>query len=107
MAQSGKWRARVLEKPEIWGLESISAEAIVIRIVMKVRTSAKDDVARELRIRLKRALDAMGVKLPSLSSVVLSGFEGATRVKGARPPKTAPSTVVTDAAGSTRRRSGR
>ena len=43
----------------------------------------------------------MDVKLPSLSSVVLTGFEGATRVKGAKPPKTAPSTVVTDAAGST------
>jgi small-conductance mechanosensitive channel len=101
MSQSGKWRSRVLEKPEIWGLESISDEAMVIRIVMKVRTSSKDDVARELRTRLKRSLDAMDVKLPSLSSVVLTGFEGATRVKGAKPPKTAPSTVVTDAAGST------
>ena len=100
MSQSGKWRSRVLEKPEIWGLESISDEAMVIRIVMKVRTSSKDDVARELRTRLKRSLDAMDVKLPSLSSVVLTGFEGATRVKGAKPPKTAPSTVVTDAAGS-------
>ncbi len=27
MSQSGKWRSRVLEKPEIWGLESISDEA--------------------------------------------------------------------------------
>ncbi len=100
MSQSGKWRSRVLEKPEIWGLESISDDAMVIRIVMKVRTSSKDDVARELRTRLKRSLDAMDVKLPSLSSVVLTGFEGATRVKGAKPPKTAPSVVVTDAAGS-------
>ena len=95
LAQSGKWRSRVLEKPEIWGLESISDEAMVIRIVMKVRTSSKDDVARELRTRLKHAMDAMGVTLPSLSSVVLSGFDGATRVKGAKPPKTGPSSVVT------------
>ncbi|MGX5694707.1 mechanosensitive ion channel family protein [Agromyces soli] len=94
MAKSSKWRSRVLEKPEIWGLESISAEALVIRVVMKVRTSAKDDVARELRMRLKHALDEMGVKLPSMNSVVLSGFEGATRVKGARPPKTAPNEIV-------------
>jgi len=100
MSQSGKWRSRVLDKPEIWGLESISDDAMVIRIVMKVRTSSKDDVARELRTRLKRSLDAMDVKLPSLTSVVLTGFEGATRVKGAKPPKTAPSAVVTDAAGS-------
>jgi moderate conductance mechanosensitive channel len=103
LAQSGKWRSRVLEKPEVWGLESISAEAIVIRIVMKVRTSAKDDIARELRMRLKHALDAMDVKLPSLNSVVLTGFEGATRVKGAKPPKTTPSAVVADSKAATAR----
>ena len=100
MSQSGKWRSRILEKPEIWGLESISDDAMVIRIVMKVRTSSKDDVARELRTRLKHALDAIDVRLPSLSSVVLSGFDGATRVKGAKPPKTAPSAVVGDGVGS-------
>ncbi|GAA2024945.1 hypothetical protein GCM10009819_04920 [Agromyces tropicus] len=94
MARSGKWRSRVLEKPEVWGLESVSADAVVIRIVMKVRTSAKDDVARELRMRLKRALDEMGLTLPSLTSVVLSGFDGVTRVKGAKPPKTEPNPVM-------------
>ncbi|KZE90322.1 mechanosensitive ion channel family protein [Agromyces sp. NDB4Y10] len=94
MAQSGKWRSRILEKPEVWGLESISADAMVIRVVMKARTSSKDDVARELRMRLKRALDDLGLKLPSLSSVILTGFDGVTRVKGAKPPKTAPSPVV-------------
>jgi small conductance mechanosensitive channel len=95
MSQSGKWRSRILEKPEVWGLESISDDAMVIRVVMKARTSSKDDVARELRMRLKRALDELGLKLPSLSSVVLSGFDGVTRVKGAKPPRTAPSPVVT------------
>ncbi|GAA4055132.1 mechanosensitive ion channel family protein [Agromyces indicus] len=94
MAQSGKWRSRILEKPEVWGLESISADAMVIRVVMKARTSSKDDVARELRMRLKGALDDLGLKLPSLSSVILTGFDGVTRVKGAKPPKTAPSPVV-------------
>lgn len=94
LAQTSKWRSRVLEKPEVWGLESISDDAMVIRIVMKVRTSSKDDIARELRMRLKRTLDAMDVKLPGLNSVVLTGFDGATRVKGAKPPKTAPSAVV-------------
>ena len=43
----------------------------MIRVVMKVRTSSKDDVARE-RVRLKRALDELGLKLPSLSSVTCS-----------------------------------
>jgi len=93
LATDSKWRSRVLEKPEIWGLESISAEALVIRMVIKTRSTAKDDVARELRMRLKRSLDELGVKLPALNSIVLSGFEGANSVKGARPPKTKPITV--------------
>lgn len=94
MSQSAKWRSRILEKPEVWGLESVSDDAMVIRVVMKARTSSKDDVARELRMRLKRAVDELGLTLPSLSSVVLSGFDGVTRVKGAKPPRTAPSPVV-------------
>jgi len=83
-----KWKRLIIEKPEIWGIESISAEAIVIRLVVKTRSGSKDDVARELRARLKSALDEMGVRLPSLSTIVLSGSEGAASVRGARPPKT-------------------
>jgi len=93
LAADSKWRSRILEKPEIWGLESISAEALVIRLVMKTRSGSKDDVARELRIRLKRALDELGIKLPKLNSIVLTGPEGATSVTGARPPKTKPIVV--------------
>jgi len=93
LAADTKWRTRILEKPEIWGLESISAEALVIRLVVKTRSGSKDDVARELRIRLKRALDELGIKLPKLNSIVLSGPEGATSVTGARPPKTRPIVV--------------
>ena len=90
LASDAKWRSRILEKPEIWGIESISAEAIVVRLVVKTRSNAKDDVARELRSQLKHSLDEMGVRLPALNSIVLSGYEGAASVKGARPPKTKP-----------------
>jgi len=89
LAATAKWKSRILEKPEIWGIESISAEAVIVRLVVKTASSAKDDVARELRARLKRALDEIGVRLPALNSIVLSGFDGAGSVRGARPPKTA------------------
>ncbi|MBD8218359.1 mechanosensitive ion channel family protein [Microbacterium sp. CFBP 13617] len=88
MSKESKWRSRIIEQPEIWGLESISGDALVIRLVMKTRSSAKDDVARELRARLKRAIDAMGIALPQLNSIMLSGPEGAQSVRGAHPPKT-------------------
>jgi small-conductance mechanosensitive channel len=90
LAKEPKWRPRVLERPELWGLESISEDALVIRLVMKTRTSAKDDVARELRLRLKKTVDGMGVKLPALNTLVLTGFDGAASVGGAKPPRTKP-----------------
>ena len=88
LSEDEKWRPRILERPEVWGIESVSAEAIVLRLVVKTAAQSKDDVARELRARLKRALDEDGVKLPSLNSIVLSGAEGANSVRGARPPRT-------------------
>ncbi|MFU8946992.1 mechanosensitive ion channel family protein [Mycetocola zhadangensis] len=97
LAQDPKWRSRILERPELWGIESISDEALVIRLVVKTRPPAKDDVARELRARLKYATDEMGIQLPTLKSVVLEGFDGAASVTGARPPRTKPMKVVNEA----------
>jgi small conductance mechanosensitive channel len=90
-----KWRSRIIEKPEVWGLESISGDALVIRVVIKTRANAKDDVARELRMRLKNAIDELGLTLPQLNSITLTGLEGAQRVRGANPPKTKPNPVTT------------
>ena len=65
LAKDPKWRTRIIEQPEVWGLESISGDALVIRLVMKTRANAKDDVARELRMRLKHAIDELGLALPA------------------------------------------
>lgn len=94
LAKDPKWRTRIIEKPEIWGLESVSGDALVTRLVMKTRANAKDDVARELRMRLKDTIDRMGLKLPQLNSITLTGLEGAARVRGANPPKTKPTPVA-------------
>ncbi|MGB4777688.1 mechanosensitive ion channel family protein [Microbacterium sp.] len=94
LAKDSKWRSRIIEQPEIWGLESITGDALVIRLVVKTRANAKDDVARELRMRLKHAIDAMGVTLPSMHTVMLAGLEGAQRVRGANPPRTKPTPVA-------------
>jgi moderate conductance mechanosensitive channel len=90
MRDEPKWKRLFLEKPEVWGIESISSEAVVVRLVAKTRSGSKDDVARELRLRLKRTLDQLEVRTPSLNTITLQGVEGAASVKGARPPKTMP-----------------
>lgn len=93
LAKDPKWQSRIIEQPEVWGLESVTGDALVTRLVMKTRANAKDDVARELRMRLKNAIDKMGLKLPQLNSIMLTGLEGAQRVRGANPPITKPNAV--------------
>ena len=95
IAAEPKWRTRVLESPEVWGLQSISGDALVIRLVMKTRANAKDDVARELRVRLKRTMDEMDITLPAMNTMMLTGLESASSVRGAHPPKTRPNPVQT------------
>ncbi|WP_052129165.1 mechanosensitive ion channel family protein [Clavibacter michiganensis] len=107
LATTPKWRSRIVEKPELWGIESIAESAVVIRIVVKTRSNARDDVSRELRGRLKAALDQMDVTLPSLSAVVLTGFDSAASVGGAHPPRTVPTPVQQAEAPAPRKRAAR
>ncbi len=91
-----RWRTRIIEKPEIWGLESVEGDTLVVRVVMKTRANTQDDVARELRVRLRQAVLDEGLPLSSLTGVLLDGPEGARRVRGANPPRTLPTTLPTD-----------
>lgn len=94
LAKDPKWRTRIVDKPELWGLESIEGEALVVRLVIKARANAKDDVAQELRKRLRTALLEKDVPVPSMVGVIPTGLDGARRVRGANPPKTRPNAVT-------------
>jgi len=71
-----EWRRKVLEEPEIWGIESISAEALVLRLVVKVRGGEQWAAKRALHGDIKSALDQQGVDLPPLNRMVLDGIQG-------------------------------
>lgn len=90
LAKDPKWRSRIVERPEVWGLEAATGETLVLRVVMRTRAQARDDVAKELRVRIKRVIDALGIATPTITSVRLEGHDGAHRVRGANPPKTRP-----------------
>nr|WP_286303029.1 mechanosensitive ion channel domain-containing protein [Microbacterium suwonense] len=94
LAKDPKWRTRIIEKPELWGLRTIDGDALVVRVVMKTRALAMDDVSQELRRRLRDAMLTRDIVTPQLASVNLTGFEGARRVRGANPPKTRPNPVT-------------
>jgi len=56
--------ATVLEEPEIWGVESLGASAVAIRLVLKVEPGEQWATAREVRKRLKIAFDEHGIEIP-------------------------------------------
>jgi len=58
------WRAQLIEEPEVLGVESLGVDGVVIRVIVKTRPSRQFDVMRELRRRIKRSLDSVGVEIP-------------------------------------------
>jgi len=60
------WQERddVVEEPEVWGVERLTANAVVIRLVVKTLPSDQYDISRELRQRLKEEFDREGIEIP-------------------------------------------
>jgi small conductance mechanosensitive channel len=55
----------ILDEPDVLGVESLSTERVVIRVVMRTRPQEQARVARALRSRVKAALDEAGISVPS------------------------------------------
>src|SRR5919107_13025 len=54
----------VLDEPEVWGVEALGANGVMIRLVLKTRPSQQYRVSRELRARLKTAFEREGIEIP-------------------------------------------
>lgn len=53
-----------LAEPEIWGIQSLSADSVDIRLVIKTEPGEQWAIARELRRRIKFALDQAQIEIP-------------------------------------------
>jgi small conductance mechanosensitive channel len=53
----------VLEDPEVWGLQAIGADGLVLRITMKTVATQEGPVERELRERLVAAFAEHGISI--------------------------------------------
>jgi small conductance mechanosensitive channel len=60
------WRddQHILEEPDVWGVEDLGPNGIVIRLVVKTTPSEQWRISRALRERLKQAFDAEGIEIP-------------------------------------------
>jgi moderate conductance mechanosensitive channel len=58
------WRDAILTEPDVWGIEELGAQSMKIRLVVQTLPLEQWRVARELRARIKAALDEAGIETP-------------------------------------------
>ena len=54
-------------KPEVWGIEEMTGEYLTLRIAIRTAPLQQWDVARVLRIYVKKALDQDGLRIPLMN----------------------------------------
>ncbi|MFD0886574.1 mechanosensitive ion channel family protein [Streptosporangium algeriense] len=57
----------IVEEPQVWGIEQISGTAVVFRVNAKTIPSHQSEIARELRIRIKSALDQASIPIANVA----------------------------------------
>jgi small conductance mechanosensitive channel len=61
---------KALGEPEIWGINALSGDQVVLRLVQKTKPEDKDAVARALRQAVKVEFDKANIKLASGSNAI-------------------------------------
>jgi moderate conductance mechanosensitive channel len=87
------WAWRIISEPEVWGVQQLEPEGMAIRLVLETRPIENWSVLRELRERLKLALDEAGIALPQPQRVIwmreeqVAGGDGERPRAGSRTPR--------------------
>lgn len=61
------YRGIILEPPEVWGVQSLDKDGVVIRMVVKTVPMQQWGVERQLRARIKDAFDAESIRIPAFT----------------------------------------
>lgn len=64
LSGEGPWRVLVLGEPTVAGVESIDADNVTLRVLIRTLPGRQFEVGRELRLRLAGALRGLGVAAP-------------------------------------------
>ena len=65
-------RGRILEEPEVWGVQSLDPESVLMRVVLKTAPQEQWGIARTMRERIKERFDAEGIEIPLPQRVLWS-----------------------------------
>ncbi len=82
---TGFTKGDIIEPPEVWGVERLAPDGVVIRLVVKTDPAEQWVVARELRIRIKDALEEAGIEIPFPQRTVWLRQDEPVTPRGLRP----------------------
>jgi small conductance mechanosensitive channel len=78
MSAEPAWKERLLDPIDVWGVESFEAAESRIRLVVRAHPGPDaQEAARELRLRLYRALDQAGIQTSRNREITVSSVPGA------------------------------
>ncbi|HEY2264734.1 MAG TPA: mechanosensitive ion channel family protein [Streptosporangiaceae bacterium] len=81
------WKELMLEKPEVWGAQGLSGKEVTMRLVAKTAPMRQLEVGRELRARVKAALDEAGVQAAGPDTILISAPSAPAIAPSAAPPE--------------------
>lgn len=78
MWEDDDFRGKIIEQPEVWGVERMDPDAVVVRVAVKTAPLEQWSVARELRKRIKERFGHEGIEIPFPQQVVWKRVEPQT-----------------------------
>ena len=66
-----EWPDRILERPQVLGIEELGADGVRIRLIAKTPPLKQWDVMREWRKRIKEEFDRQGIEFPSQRTLLV------------------------------------
>jgi moderate conductance mechanosensitive channel len=70
MWEDEDYKGKIIEEPEVWGIQSLDADGVTVRVVLKTAPLQQWGVAREMRERIKARFDYEGIEIPFPQRVV-------------------------------------
>jgi small conductance mechanosensitive channel len=83
MYQDPAWEEVITALPEVWGVQEVTADSVLVRVIARTAPLRQWDVARELRERLKVAVAGLSAGAAAGS---LAGPEAAVPAPRPEPP---------------------
>jgi small conductance mechanosensitive channel len=65
------WATQIIGEPEVWGMETMSADGYTLRVAVRTQPLKQWNVARELRERTRLALGAAGISLGTVQRTLV------------------------------------